>query len=131
MGLITFPDGVLDVLDSTHIHSFPFVVMMGLQVAASLARFEIEDMTLDHMSIPLDFDFPVSLTGEGGLIFVLREKQPCFIAGAAIGAMLCPFSSRAEKSLIGGSFHRSWSLWRFFCQASSSLMMVSCIRWGV
>ena len=60
--------------------------MMGLQVAASLARFEIEDMTLDHMSIPLDFDFPVSLTGEGGLIFVLREKQPCFIAGAAIGA---------------------------------------------
>ena len=24
--------------------------------------------------------------------------------------MLCPFSSRAEISLIGGSFHRSWSL---------------------
>ena len=24
--------------------------------------------------------------------------------------MLCPFSSRAEISIIGGSFHRSWSL---------------------
>ena len=35
------------------------------------------------------------------------------------------------RKLIGGSFHRSWSLWRFFCHASSSLIMVSCIRWGV
>ena len=33
--------------------------------------------------------------------------------------------------VIGGSFHRSWSLWRFFCHASSSLMIVSCIRWDV
>ena len=74
LGLATFPDGIFDALDSTHIHSFPFVVMMGLRVAASLARLEIEDMTLDHMSIPLDFDFPAFLTGEGGLIFVLREK---------------------------------------------------------
>ncbi|EDM98351.1 hypothetical protein BACCAP_03786 [Pseudoflavonifractor capillosus ATCC 29799] len=61
-------------------------MIVGLQVAAVLAWFEIEDMTLDHMGIPLNFDFPAFLTGESGLIFVLREKQPCFIAGAAIGA---------------------------------------------
>ena len=36
LGLTTFPDGIFDALDSTHIHSFPFVVMMGLRVAAAL-----------------------------------------------------------------------------------------------
>ena len=105
-------------------------------MAAALVRFEVEHMALDHTGIPLDFDFPTLLAYEGGLIPVLRKKQPHIIAGAAVGTRalngkVCPFSSRAEISLIGGSFHRSWSLWRFFCHASSSLIMVSCIRWGV
>ena len=85
LGLTAFPDGIFDALDSTHIHSFPFVVMMVLRVTA-LARFEVDNMTLDHMSIPLDFDFPALLAEKGGLIPVLREKQPHFIAGAAVGA---------------------------------------------
>lgn len=49
-------------------------------------RLEVEDMALDHMGIPLDFDFPVLLTQESGLIPVLCEKQPHFITGAAVGA---------------------------------------------
>jgi hypothetical protein len=85
LGLAAFPDSIFDALDSTHIHSFPFVVMMGLRVAA-LARFEVDNMALNHMSIPLDFDFPALLAEKGGLIPVLREKQPHFIAGAAVGA---------------------------------------------
>ena len=86
LGLAVFPDGILDALDSTHIHSFPFVVMMGLRVAAALVRLEVEDMALDHTGIPLDFDFPALLAYEGGLIPVLREKQPHIIAGATVGA---------------------------------------------
>ena len=86
LGLATFPDGIFDALDSTHIHSFPFVVMMGLRVAAALVRLEVEDMALDHTSIPLDFDFPALLAYEGGLIPVLREKQPHFITGTTVGA---------------------------------------------
>ena len=66
-------------------HSFPFVVMMSLRVAAALVRFEVENMALDHTGIPLDFDFPALLAYEGGLIPVLREKQPYIIAGAAVG----------------------------------------------
>ena len=85
LGLAVFPDGILDALDSTHIHSFPFVVMMGLRVAAALVRFEVENMALNHTGIPLDFDFSALLAYEGGLIPVLREKQPHFIAGAAVG----------------------------------------------
>jgi len=85
LGLATFPDGIFDALDSTHIHSFPFVVMMSLRVAAALVRLEVEHMALDHTGIPLDFDFPTLLAYEGGLIPVLREKQPHFIAGAAVG----------------------------------------------
>ena len=84
LGLTTFPDGIFDALDSTHIHSFPFVVMMGLRVAA-LVRLEVENMALDHTGIPLDFDFPALLAVKGGLIPVLREKQPHFIAGVAVG----------------------------------------------
>ena len=84
LGLTAFPDSIFDALDSTHIHSFPFVVMMGLRVTA-LARLKVDDMALDHMSIPLDFDFPALLAEKGGLIPVLREKQPHFIAGAAVG----------------------------------------------
>ena len=48
LGLATFPDGIFDALDSTHIHSFPFVVIMSLRVAAALVRFEVEHMALDH-----------------------------------------------------------------------------------
>ena len=58
LGLAVFPDSILDALDSTHIHSFPFVVVAGLRVAAALVRLEVEDMALDHTGIPLDFDFP-------------------------------------------------------------------------
>jgi len=86
LGLATFPDGIFDALDSTHIHSFPFVVVAGLRVAAALVRFEVEHMALDHTGIPLDFDFPALLAYEGGLIPVLRKKQPYIIAGAAEGA---------------------------------------------
>ena len=85
LGLATFPDGIFDALDSTHIHSFPFVVIMSLRVAAALVRFEVEHMALDHTGIPLDFDFPTLLAYEGGLIPVLRKKQPHIIAGAAVG----------------------------------------------
>ena len=88
LGLTTFPDGIFDALDSTHIHSFPFVVMMGLRVAAALVRFEVEDMALNDTGIPLDFDFPALLAVKGGLIPVLREKQPHFIAGAAVRQLL-------------------------------------------
>ena len=84
LGLTVFPDGIFDALDSTHIHSFPFVVMMGLRVAA-LVRLEVEDMALNDTGIPLDFDFPALLAVKSGLIPVLREKQPHFIAGAAVG----------------------------------------------
>ena len=42
-------------------------------------------MALDHTGIPLDFDFPTLLAYEGGLIPVLRKKQPHIIAGAAVG----------------------------------------------
>ncbi len=86
LGLATFPDGIFDALDRTHIHSFPFVVIMSLRVAAALVRFEVEDMALNHTGIPFDFDFPALLAEEGGLIPVLREKQPHFIAGAAVGS---------------------------------------------
>ena len=118
-----------------------------------MSGFEVEHMALDHTGIPLDFDFPTLLAYEGGLIPVLRKKQPHIIAGAAVGTralngkldhpagavlktlygqVYCVLSAHGLKyPLIGGSFHRSWSLWRFFCHASSSLIMVSCIRWGV
>ena len=86
MGLAVFPDSILDALDSTHIHSFPFGVVAGLRVAAALVRLEVEDMALDHAGIPLDFDFPALPAYEGGLIPVLREKQPHFIAGAAVAS---------------------------------------------
>ena len=85
LGLTVFPDGIFDALDSTHIHSFPFVVMMGLRVATALVRLEVEDMALNDTGIPLNFDFPALLAVKSGLIPVLREKQPHFIAGAAVG----------------------------------------------
>jgi hypothetical protein len=84
LGLTVFSDGIFNALDGTHIHSFPFVVMMSLRVAAALIRFEVENMALDHTGIPLDFDFPALLTQESGLIPVLCEKQPHFITGAAV-----------------------------------------------
>ena len=84
LGLTVFPDGIFDALDSTHIHSFPFVVMMGLRVAA-LVRLEVEDMALNDTGIPLDFDLPALLAMKSGLKPVLREKQPHYIAGAAVG----------------------------------------------
>ena len=84
LGLTVFPDGIFDALDSTHIHSFPFVVMMGLRVATALVRLEVEDMALDHTGIPLDFDFPALLAVKSGLIPVLRKKQPHIIAAVVI-----------------------------------------------
>ena len=91
MGLAVFPDGILDALDSTHIHSFPFVVMMGLRVAAALVRLEVEDMALDHTGIPLDFDFPALLAYEGGLIPVLGVNT------AARAALARSFSRRLTE----------------------------------
>ena len=70
LGLTAFPDGIFDALDSTHIHSFPFVIIK-LRVTAALVRFEVENMSLDHTGIPLDFNFPALLTQEGSLIPVL------------------------------------------------------------
>ena len=35
-----------NILAVERFHSFPFVVMMGLRVAAALVRFEVEDMAL-------------------------------------------------------------------------------------
>ena len=58
--------------------------MMGLRVAAALVRLEVEDMALDHAGIPLDFDFPALPAYEGGLIPVLRKKQPHIIAAVVI-----------------------------------------------
>ena len=84
LGLTVFPDGIFDALDSTHIHSFPFVVMMGLRVATALVRLEVEDMALDHTGIPLDFDFPALLVLESILIAVLCKKQTHFIASAPV-----------------------------------------------
>ena len=60
-------------------------MVVGLRVAAALVRLEVEDMALNHAGIPLDFDFPAFLAEKGGLIPVLREKQPHFIAGVAVG----------------------------------------------
>ena len=60
------------------------MVVAGLRVAAALVRLEVEDMALDHTGIPLDFDFPALLAYEGGLIPVLGEKQPHFIAGTTV-----------------------------------------------
>ena len=90
------------------------------------SRFEIEDMSLNHTSVTLDLDLPALLALQGGLIPVLGQKQPHFLSGTAVSCagtqdgklnhpagiilkrstarMLCPFSSRAEISLIGGSF---------------------------
>ena len=84
LGLATFPDGIFDALDSTHIHSFPFVVIMSLRVAAALVRFEVEHMALDHTGIPLDFDFPALLVLESILIAVLCKKQTHFITSAPV-----------------------------------------------
>ena len=55
-------------------------------MAAALVRLKIEDMSLDDTGVPLDFDFPTLLAYEGGLIPVLRKKQPHFITGTAVGA---------------------------------------------
>ena len=88
--LAVFPDGILDALDSTHIHSFPFVVVAGLRVAA-LARLEVENMALDHTGIPLDFDFPALLAYEGGLIPVLGVNT------AARAALARSFSRRLTE----------------------------------
>lgn len=71
--LAVFADGIFDALDSTHIHSFPFVIIK-LRVTMALVRFEVDDMSLNYMGIPLDFDFPAFLAHKGGLIPVLSEK---------------------------------------------------------
>ena len=55
-------------------------------MAAALVRLKIEDMSLDDTGVTLDFDFPALLAQEGGLIAVLRKKQPHFITGTAVGA---------------------------------------------
>ena len=85
LGLITLSNSILDALDRTHIHSFPFAVVAGLRVAMVLVRLEDEDMALNHAGVPFDFDFPALLDQESGLIPVLRKKQPHFITGAAVG----------------------------------------------
>ena len=54
-------------------------------MAAALVRLKIEDMSLNHTGVPLDFDFPALLALQGGLIAVLRKKQPHFITGTAVG----------------------------------------------
>ena len=54
-------------------------------MAAALVRLKIEDMSLNHTGIPLDFDFPMLLALQGSLIPVLGQKQPHFITGTAVG----------------------------------------------
>ena len=63
-----YDDGIFQV--GKDIHSFPFVIIK-LRVTAALVRFEVENMSLDHTGIPLDFNFPALLTQEGSLIPVL------------------------------------------------------------
>ena len=60
LGTAILPDRVPDFLYSTHIQSFPFAVV-GLRVAAALARPKIEDMALNDTGVPLDLDFPALL----------------------------------------------------------------------
>ena len=63
-------------------------------------------MALDHMGIPLDFDFPALLALQGGLIAVLGQKQPHFITGTAVGTgtqdrkLNHPATVRAKKQGI-------------------------------
>ena len=101
--------------------------MAGLRATAFLFRFEIEDMALYNVGIPLDLDLLAALGVQGLPVAILGEKQANLIAGAAVGGagladrmnstiqrvlswnrstakMLCPFSSRAEISLIGSPF---------------------------
>ena len=57
-------------------------------------RFEIEDMPLDNVGVPLNLDFPALLAQKSGLIAILSQKQPHLIAGAAIGG-----AGRADEKL--------------------------------
>ena len=59
--------------------------MAGLRVTAFLFRFEIEDMALYNVGIPLDFDLLAALGVQGLPVAILGEKQANLIAGAAIG----------------------------------------------
>ena len=59
--------------------------MAGLRVTAFLFRFEIEDMALYNVGIPLDFDLLVALGVQGLPVAILGEKQANLIAGAAVG----------------------------------------------
>ena len=74
LGLTVFPDGIFDALDSTHIHSFPFI-LTGLRVTAALVRFEVEDMALNNTGIPLDFDFPALLAVKGINVNIILYKN--------------------------------------------------------
>ena len=59
--------------------------MAGLRATAFLFRFEIEDMALYNVGIPLDLDLLAALGVQGLPVAILGEKQANLIAGAAIG----------------------------------------------
>ena len=54
-------------------------------MTAFLFRFEIEDMALYNVGIPLDFDLLAALGVQGLPVAILGEKQANLIAGAAVG----------------------------------------------
>ena len=61
--------------------------MVGLRVTAFLFWLEIEDMPLDNVGIPLNFDLLAVLGVQGLPVAVLGEKQANLIAGVAVGGM--------------------------------------------
>ena len=50
-----------------------------------MSKFEIEDMALYNVGIPLDFDLLAALGVQGLPVAILGEKQANLIAGAAVG----------------------------------------------
>ena len=84
LGLAVFTDGLLNLSNGTH-NSFLSWQMAGLRVTAFLFRFEIEDMALYNVGIPLDFDLLAALGVQGLPVAILGEKQANLIAGAAVG----------------------------------------------
>ena len=53
-------------------------------MTAVLFRLEVEDMPLDNVGIPLDFDLLATLGVQGLPVAVLGEKQAHLVAGAAV-----------------------------------------------
>jgi len=84
LGLAVFADGLLNLSNGTHSSVLSWQVV-GLRVTAFLFWLEIEDMPLDNVGIPLNFDLLAALGVQGLPVAVLGEKQANLIAGATVG----------------------------------------------